>query len=51
MYRAVYRDILAGGPSAEPAYATFEDGHEEALIVEAVAASARTGQWAVVARS
>ena len=48
MYRAVYADIAAGKPSPHPAYATFEDGHEEALIVEAVAASACTGQWTKV---
>jgi predicted dehydrogenase len=51
MYRAVYADIAAGRPSPHPAYATFEDGHEEALIVEAVAESARTGQWTNVRRS
>jgi predicted dehydrogenase len=48
MYRAVYADIAAGRPSPHPAYATFEDGHEEALLVEAVAMSARTGQWTTV---
>jgi predicted dehydrogenase len=51
MYKAVYQDVAAGRPSANPAYATFEDGHEEALIVEAVAESARTGQWTNVDRS
>lgn len=49
MYRQVYADIATGRPSANPDYATFEDGHEEALIVEAVAESARTGQWVTVA--
>ncbi|MBD8066605.1 Gfo/Idh/MocA family oxidoreductase [Devosia sp. PTR5] len=50
MYRAIYQDVLAGSPSATPAYATFEDGHEEALIVEAVERSARTGQWTTIDR-
>lgn len=50
MYRAVYADIAAGRPSDHPDYATFEDGHEEALLVEAVAMSARTGQWTTVGR-
>jgi len=50
MYRAVYADIAAGRPSPHPAYATFEDGHEEALILETVAESARTGQWTQVRR-
>jgi predicted dehydrogenase len=51
MYRAVYTDIAAGGRSQNPSYATFEDGHEEALVVEAVAESARTGRWTAVNRS
>jgi predicted dehydrogenase len=51
MYRAVYADIAAGHPSAHSAYATFEDGHDEALLVEAVAESARTGQWTKVRRT
>lgn len=51
MYRAVYSDVLTGQPSADPAYATFDDGHEEALIVEAVELSARTGQWVEIART
>jgi len=50
MYQAVYADIAAGKPSADPTYANFADGHEEALIVEAVAESARTGQWTAVKR-
>ena len=51
MYRAVYSDIAAGKPSQEPAYATFADGHEEALIIEAVAESARIGRWTTVKRA
>lgn len=51
MYRAVYADVAAGGPSKSPSYATFEDGHEEALIVEAVAESARSGRWTRVNRT
>ena len=48
MYARVYADVAAGGPSASPAYATFADGHEELLIVEAVERSARTASWARV---
>jgi predicted dehydrogenase len=48
MYRAVYADIAAGRPAEKPAYATFDDGHQEALIIEAVAESARTGRWTAV---
>jgi predicted dehydrogenase len=50
MYRAVYADIATGKPSKDPAYATFDSGHEEALIIEAVAESARTGRWTAVNR-
>jgi hypothetical protein len=31
-------------------YATFDDGHYEALVVEAVAESARTASWVAVGR-
>jgi hypothetical protein len=44
--------VVAGGPSPEDraAYPTFVDGHDSALIGEAVARSARTGAWANVER-
>ncbi|HEU0205907.1 MAG TPA: Gfo/Idh/MocA family oxidoreductase [Pseudolysinimonas sp.] len=48
MYREVYTDVLHGGPSARPNYATFADGHQENLILDAIAESARTGQWTSV---
>ena len=51
LYRAVYRAVEAGGPPPQPDYPTFADGHDEALIADAVAASARTGQWATVDRT
>jgi predicted dehydrogenase len=50
MYRAIYADVAAGTPSEQPAYATFDDGHEEMLVVEAVARSARTGSWVAIDR-
>jgi predicted dehydrogenase len=49
-FSAIYADVLAGAPSATPAYATFADGHEEMLVGDAVTASARTGRWVKVAR-
>jgi predicted dehydrogenase len=49
LYASIYADVAAGGPSADSLYATFADGHHEALIVEAVAKSARTGTWVTVA--
>ena len=45
LYRAVYADIRAGRPAAEPAYPTFADGHREALLCEAIAKSARERRW------
>jgi predicted dehydrogenase len=48
LYRAVYRAVAAGGPPDEPDYPTFADGHEEALIGDAIATSAREGRWAHV---
>lgn len=50
LFAAVYADIVAGGPSPEPAYPTFADGHEAALVCEAVAGSAASGTWAKVRR-
>jgi predicted dehydrogenase len=51
LYRAVYRAVAAGGPPDEPDYPTFADGHEETLIGEAIAASAREGRWTDVDRT
>jgi predicted dehydrogenase len=48
LYRAVYRAVETGGPPPEPDYPTFADGHEAAVIGEAIAASAREGRWAQV---
>jgi predicted dehydrogenase len=47
-FRAVYADVAAGGMRANPPYATFADGHEEMLVGDAVAASAREGRWVAV---
>jgi predicted dehydrogenase len=49
-FAAIYADVAAGGPSASPAYATFADGHDEMLVNDAVAESARSSTWAAVAR-
>ena len=50
-FRAVYADVLAGGPSSRPGYPTFADGHDEMLVGDAIAESARTGRWVEVART
>jgi predicted dehydrogenase len=49
LFRAVYADVCAGRMSDQPPYATFADGHDEMLIGEAVATSAREGRWVRVA--
>jgi predicted dehydrogenase len=51
LYRAVYRAVENGGPPEKPDYPTFADGHDEALIADAIAASAREGRWVAVERA
>ena len=48
LYRAVYAAVAAGGPPDEPDYPTFADGHEEALIADAVALSHAEQRWVAV---
>ena len=43
------RTSLAGRPPTDPPYATFADGHDEMLVGDAVAESARAGRWVDVA--
>ena len=49
-FRAVYSDISAGRIGDDPPYATFADGHEEMLVGEAVALSARESRWVQIKR-
>ena len=51
LFRAIYADVLTGRPSARPAYPTFADGHDEMLVIEAIAESARRGAWVDVERA
>ena len=44
---SVYRWI-ADGATEEPTFPTFEDGHRELLLCEAIARSARSGAWVAV---
>ena len=46
----IYADVGAGRPAERPAYPTFADGHDEMLVGDAVAASARDGRWTRVER-
>jgi predicted dehydrogenase len=48
LYRAVYSAVAAGGPPADPDYPTFADGHEEALIADAIARSHAEQRWVAV---
>jgi predicted dehydrogenase len=51
LFRAVYADVVAGRPVASPPYATFADGHDEMLVGDAIAESARQGRWIDVDRA
>lgn len=50
-FRSIYDDVVDGRPSSSPGYATFGDGHDEMLVGEAIARSAREGRWVDVDRS
>ena len=50
-FRAIYDDVPAGRPSSSPGYTTFADGHDEMLVGDAIARSAREGRWVDVDRS
>ena len=51
LFRAIYADVARGAPSPRPPYATFADGHDEMLVGDAVAESARLGRWVAVDRT
>jgi predicted dehydrogenase len=50
LFRAIYADIAVGRPNADPPYATFAAGHDEMLVNDAIAESARLGRWVDVDR-
>jgi predicted dehydrogenase len=50
LFAEVYRDVASGGPSTHPSYPTFADGHDVALVCDAIATSGRTGAWTKVER-
>jgi predicted dehydrogenase len=49
LFRAIYAAIDEGRMPDQPTFATFEDGHHEMLLGDAVQRSAREGRWADVA--
>jgi len=44
-FRAVYADVDTGGRQENATWATFEDGHYEMQLCDAVLRSAREGRW------
>jgi predicted dehydrogenase len=48
-FREVYRAVLAGAAPADPLYATFEAGHYEMTVGDAVATSAAEDRWVEIA--
>src|SRR5207253_9436186 len=48
LYAAVYTAVASGNPGA--GYPTFADGHDEMLVCDAVARSAREQRWIEVKR-
>jgi predicted dehydrogenase len=48
LYRSVYSDVARGGPSDEPDYPTFRDGHAANLLGDAVSLSNRERRWVEV---
>jgi len=45
LYRAVYADVLSGGSSPEPLYATLADGVRELQLCEAILLSMQQNRW------
>lgn len=48
LFSAVYSDVAAGRPAAEPAYPTFADGYRGLLVAEAIAHSGSHNTWTTV---
>ena len=50
LFGEVYADVARGGPSPNPTYPTFADGHDILLVTEAVARSSQDKAWTSVQR-
>jgi predicted dehydrogenase len=50
LFRAVYTHVATGHPDPAAPYATFADGHDEMLVNDAIAQSAKIGRWVDVDR-
>lgn len=50
LFSRVYADVATGAPSATPVYPTFADGHDAALVTDAIARSHEERRWVSVER-
>ena len=50
LFRAIDADVALGRPSAQPAYPTFADGHDEMLVERRHRAERADRRWVAVAR-
>lgn len=50
LFSEVYADVAHGGPSHDPAYPTFHDGHDVVLVTDAIARSHDDQRWTKVRR-
>ncbi|MBN2472665.1 MAG: gfo/Idh/MocA family oxidoreductase, partial [Anaerolineae bacterium] len=48
LFKAVYAYIAAGDYRAPATFATFEDGHREIVVCDAIQRSAQEGRWVTV---
>ncbi|MGD2059737.1 MAG: Gfo/Idh/MocA family oxidoreductase [Acidimicrobiia bacterium] len=50
LFSQVYADVARGGPSSDPSYPTFRDGHDVVLVTDAIARSHDDQRWTKVQR-
>jgi predicted dehydrogenase len=50
LFSQVYADVARGGPSDEPTYPSFAEGHDVVLVTDAIAKSHQGQRWTAVER-
>jgi predicted dehydrogenase len=50
LFAEIYADVERGGPSQQPSYPTFADGHDALCVLDAVGRSAAEQTWVAVKR-
>jgi len=50
LFEQIYGDVLGGGPSPNPKYPTFADGHDAVQVTDAIARSHEDERWVTVQR-